>query len=59
MARDERERTDFELIFLRQGLPIGACGFRTRPAAALPAETLARLQSEGDEADALSPRAAP
>ncbi len=59
MARNEQEQTDFELIFRRQGLPIGACGFRTRPAASLPAETLARLQAEGEEAEEVAPRAAP
>lgn len=59
MVRDERERTDFELIFLRQGLPIGACGFRTLPAAALPAATLARLQSEGAAEEAAPPLTVP
>ncbi|MDD5708537.1 MAG: tRNA (guanosine(46)-N7)-methyltransferase TrmB [Kiritimatiellae bacterium] len=30
MSRSDEEQTDFELIFRGQGLPIGACGFRTR-----------------------------
>jgi tRNA (guanine-N7-)-methyltransferase len=59
MVRGEQERTDFELIFLRQGMPIDACGFRTRPAASLPAATLARFQAEGAADEALSPRAVP
>lgn len=31
MVRSEAEWTDFELIFRRQGLPVGACGFRALP----------------------------
>ena len=35
MERAPEEQTDFELIFRGKGLPIGACGFRARPAADL------------------------
>jgi len=36
MARDEAEQTDFERLFLSQGLPIGACAYQTLPAAERP-----------------------
>lgn len=32
MTRAEEEQTDFERLFLKQGLPIGQCAFQTLPA---------------------------
>ncbi len=46
MERPEEERTDFELIFMGQGLHPGAAGFRARPAEEIGAETVARYAAE-------------
>lgn len=36
MTRDEKEQTDFEQLFLKQGLPIGACAYQSLPGDAIP-----------------------
>lgn len=46
LERTPEEQTEFELIFRRQNLPIGACGYRTRPIAEIDPADLARLERE-------------
>jgi tRNA (guanine-N7-)-methyltransferase len=36
MSRTEAEQTDFEQLFLKQGLPIGACAYQALPSATIP-----------------------
>ncbi len=48
LERTPDEQTDFELIFRRQNLPIGACGFRARPASEIDPAVLARLRAEAE-----------
>ncbi|MBQ6923440.1 MAG: tRNA (guanosine(46)-N7)-methyltransferase TrmB [Kiritimatiellae bacterium] len=46
IERPDSERTDFELLFMGQGLHPGAAGFRARPAEEVGAETVARYAAE-------------
>jgi hypothetical protein len=36
MTRSEEEHTDFEQLFLKQGLPIGACAYQALPGEPIP-----------------------
>jgi len=40
MTRLEEEQTDFEQLFLKQGLPIGACAYQTLPGDPIPLPAL-------------------
>ena len=46
VERLPEEQTNFEQLFRTKGYPIGACGFRARPAAAIDPERLARVEAE-------------
>lgn len=49
MTRAEEEQTDFELIFRKQNLPIGAAGWVAKTAEEIGEETLARYAREDAE----------
>ena len=40
MERTANEQTDFEILFLGQGLPIGQCAFQTLPSEEKPLEPM-------------------
>lgn len=58
MTRAEEEQTDFEQLFLRQGLPIGACAYQALPGLPLPLPPLEldpSILPKGDPEEACAP----